>query len=74
MPPFLKIGQKYINPALVTAIVPGSCYVMRDGVEVEKKKLTVHFGIDTHTFYDTDAEALLCWLADYSTEATPIPA
>jgi hypothetical protein len=70
MPPFLKIGQKYINPALVTAIVPGSCYVMRDGVEVEKKKVTVHFGIDTHTFYDTDAAILLKWLSDYALNAS----
>jgi hypothetical protein len=74
MPPFLRIGQKYINPALITAIVDGSCFVMVDGVEVTKKKIVVHFGATTETLYGPDAEALLGWLADYSTEATPIPA
>jgi hypothetical protein len=69
MPPFLKIGRKYINPALVTAIVPGACYVMRDGVEVEKAKITVHFGIATMDFYDADAAILLKWLSDYALNA-----
>jgi hypothetical protein len=69
MPPFLKIGQKYINPALITAIVPASCYVMHEGTEVEKKKITVHFGVATMDFYDADAAHLLKWLSDYSVYA-----
>jgi hypothetical protein len=66
MPPFLKIGQKYINPALITAIVPSAVYVMVEGVEVAQKRLTVHFGIDTHSFYGPDALALEQWLDDYT--------
>jgi hypothetical protein len=74
MPPFLKIGQKYINPARINAIVVGTTVVEIDRTERVITKVTMYFDDDNHSVYSDNADALLNWLADYSLELDTVPA
>jgi hypothetical protein len=70
MPPFLKIGSKYIAPAHILSIVVSNDYTMLDGMEVERAKARVNFPDHTEDFYGADAAILLKWLSDYALNAS----
>jgi hypothetical protein len=70
MPAFLRIGNKFICPAHILSVAIGANYAMRDGVEVQRTKVTVAFTGATETFYGDEAEALIAYLGTLTLELT----